>query len=120
GIAPPLVRLLTRPGCNARGHGYSGIALVRHSIRRQKACPPELHRAHTQQYPVRGDSLYASQASAEAKAERVRRTEAQPSNRPAALVGLQHVRATVVTCHEPHRNLVAGNNSSEVSRLARV
>ena len=34
-----------------------------------------------------GDSLHASQASAKAKAERVRRAEANASNHPAALVG---------------------------------
>ena len=72
------------------------IALVHRSVRRQKACPPELHCAHTQQHPVRGDSLYASQASAKAKTERVRRAEAEASNRPAGLVGLQHVKASVV------------------------
>ena len=51
---------------------------------------------HTQQHPVRGDSLYTSEASPTAKTERVRRAEADASKRPAALVGLQHVRASVV------------------------
>ena len=55
----------------------ASVALVHRSVRQQKACPPELHCAHTQQHSVRGDSLYASQASATAKAERVRRAEAR-------------------------------------------
>src|SRR5208283_482763 len=96
GIAPPLVRLLTRQRCDACSYGYSSVALVHRSVRRQEACPPELHCTHTQQHPVRGDSLYASQASAKAKTERVRRAEAEPSYRPAGLVGRQHVKSSVV------------------------
>lgn len=36
------------------------------------------------------------ESSAKAKAERARRVEAEASNRPAALVGLWHVSASVV------------------------
>jgi len=49
--------------------------------------PVTVHCAHTRQHPVQRDSLFASQASAKAKAERVRRPGAQASKRPAGLVG---------------------------------
>jgi ligand-binding sensor domain-containing protein len=45
----------------------------------------------------RGDSLYDSQASSTAKGERIRRAEAEASNNLAALVGLQHVSAYMVS-----------------------